>query len=78
MQKPKTTADLRATLFDCIEKVKSGQMAPSTAASVCKVSAQIVDTARLELDYSETLSRLDKQDQGITTGPLLLTQGEST
>lgn len=39
------------------------------------LSAEIIKTAQLELQYSLTVSRLDKQDQGVSPGPLVLTGG---
>ena len=71
--KNKTTADLRESLFDTMEKVKTKEIDPKQAAQVANVAKTIIDSARLELDHSKVLSKLDKDDQKIVTGPILLT-----
>jgi len=64
---------LRETLFDTLEKVKSGEIDPSEAKAIALLADKIIDTAEIELKYSEIVSKLDKEDQGISPGPLLLT-----
>ena len=71
-----TTESLRAILFDSIEKVRSGDMTVKEAKAVVDLSDRIISTAEVELRYSEVVSRLDKDDQGISPGPLLLTNGK--
>jgi len=71
--KNKTTADLRATLFQTIEALQKGEITAHEAKAVSNLSDQIIKTASLELEYSKTVSHLDKEDQGISPGPLLLT-----
>jgi len=67
-----TTEDLRHTLFDCINQIKSGCMEPEDGKVIAALSNQIVQTAKLELEYAETVSKLDADKQGVTPGPLLL------
>ena len=69
----KTTASLRGVLLDSIERVRSGGMEPREAKAIADLADRIIETADLELRYSEIVSRLDKDDQGISPGPLLLT-----
>jgi len=69
----KTTQDLRQTLFDAIEAVSSGKMETKDALTISKLADNIIKTADLELRYSKTCSELDMENQGITTGPILLT-----
>lgn len=71
--KNKTTADLRATLFQTIEALQEGKITANDAKAVSNLSDQIIKTAAIELEYSKTVSHLDKEDQGISPGPLLLT-----
>ena len=73
MSEKRTTETLRATLFDTLEMVKNGDMPPNDAKAIALIADNIIDTAELELRYSEVLSRLDMEDQGISPGPLLLT-----
>lgn len=69
-----TTEDLRKTLFDCIENVKTGKMHHQDARAVTALADKVIQTAKLEMEYAETLSRLDKEGQGVSPGPMLLTQ----
>ena len=69
----KTTATLRATLLDAIEQVRAGTMEPRRAKAIADLADQVIGTADLELRYSQIVSRLDKENQGISPGPLLLT-----
>ena len=73
MASKQTTEDLRQILFDCIEKVKDGSMGSSEAKAVTSLADKIIQSAKLELEYAQTVSRLDKEDQGINPGPLMLT-----
>lgn len=74
MASKQTTEDLRATLFDCIKQVRNGSMQSSEAKAVTALADKIIQTAKLEMDYAQTLSRLDKEQQEISVGPMLLTQ----
>ena len=67
-----TTADLRKTLLAAIEKVESGAMDGKEARDIAILADKVIQLSLLELKYSETLSRLDKEGQGISPGPLLL------
>lgn len=73
MTKSRTTASLRELLFDAIEKVASGDLDKEGAKSIALLAEKIIGTARLELDYAMTVSHLDQTEQGITPGPILLT-----
>jgi hypothetical protein len=70
----RTSEDLRETLFDTIEKVRSGAMEPKEANTIAALADRIIKTVEVELDYALACSKLDKQDQGVNPGPLLLTQ----
>lgn len=73
-RKKQTTEDLRMTLFDCIEKVKTGKMHHKDARAITVLADKVIQTAKLEMEYAETLSRLDKDGQGVSPGPMLLAQ----
>lgn len=73
MSKQRTTASLRELLFESIEAVKGGSMVVEQAKSVALLAEKIIGTARLELEYAMTVSHLDSQEQGISPGPILLT-----
>lgn len=72
--KAKTTETLRETLFDTLDDLKAGRIDHKEATVISKLADSIIKTADIELKYSKTISTLDKQDQGISPGPLLLTQ----
>lgn len=69
----KTTADLREELFRTIEGVRDGSITPAAAKSIGGLAENIIATADLEMRFSELVNKLDKDDQGISPGPLLLT-----
>ncbi|MGB5830854.1 MAG: hypothetical protein WBG92_02530 [Thiohalocapsa sp.] len=73
MPKNRTTADLRDMLFDAMEPVRDGSMASRDAKAIADLADKILDSAEMELKYSQVVSRLDKEDQGVSPGPLLLT-----
>ena len=73
MSAHRTTETLRDLLFNAIDKTINGDITPADARNVALLADKIIDTARLELQYSETVSRLDQQGQGVSTGPVLLT-----
>jgi len=76
MSRNRTTADLRETLFETLEGIKAGTVDPRQAKAIADVADRIIETADLELRYSEIVSRLDRDGQGISPGPLLLTDNK--
>lgn len=48
-----TINDLRATLFDTLQAVKSGDMDVDRAKAVCETSQTIINTAKAEIDYAK-------------------------
>lgn len=68
-----TTADLRAKLLDALDAVREGKLSATDAKAIANLAETAIATAELELRYSETLSKLDKDGQGVASGPLLLT-----
>lgn len=77
MNKSRTTADLRNLLWETIDGVRAGEVTPTAAKAVALGVEKIIETAELETRYAELLSRLDKDDQGVNPGPMLLTQGDT-
>lgn len=69
----RTTETLRDVLFQTLDDLREHKISDKDALAVCKLSAEIVKTAELELRMATTVSALDKQDQGVGVGPLLLT-----
>ena len=71
----RTTESLRDLLFQTIDDVRSGRMSANDAAAVGKLSNQVIETAKLEIQYAEACIELDAL--GITPGKLLLTEKKS-
>ncbi len=72
-KKHRTTEDLRDTLFDTIDGVRSGHIDTRQAKAVSDLADKIIKTADLEMDYARTCDQLDKSDNGILPRPMLLT-----
>lgn len=47
-----TINDLRTTLFDTLEQVKSGKMDPDRAKQICEIGQVIINSAKVEIDYA--------------------------
>lgn len=69
----RTTEDLRAMLFSAMERVDNGTMEPRAAKELSTLADRIIKTAEIELRYALVCSQLDRDEQGINPGPLLLT-----
>lgn len=72
----RTTETLRESLFQAIEDVRTGAIDRFQAREIGNLADKIVKSAEIELRYALTLSNLDRQDQGISPGPLLLTKSK--
>jgi hypothetical protein len=70
----RTSEDLREILFDSIDRVRQGSMEPKEAAIISNLADRIIRTVEVELNYALACSKLDKDDQGVSPGPLMLTQ----
>lgn len=74
MGKHRTTETLRDHLFVAIERVMEGTMERDAAMAVARLSDSIVTTVEAETRHALALSTLDKHQQDVTPGKLLLTQ----
>jgi hypothetical protein len=74
MSKNRTTETIRELLMDAMDKVALGKMEPKQAKALADLADRVIRTAEIELKYSQVISKLDKDGQGISPGPLLLTQ----
>lgn len=70
----RTTESLRETLFDTLDQLSTGETTPQQAAQVANLAQVIIKTAELEIKYVLTLDKLDRGEQGLSPGPLLLAQ----
>jgi hypothetical protein len=51
----KTLSDLRAALFDTLDKVKSGELELDKARTINDIGKTLVDTAKVEVQYLEVV-----------------------
>jgi hypothetical protein len=73
--KPKptrTTQGLRDILFDEIEELRSGDGDPTKSMAVANLAKQIVNTAKVELDFHRQMSEFAANGSDIKMGSLEL------
>jgi hypothetical protein len=51
----KNLSDLRAALFDTLEKVKSGQLELDKARTINEIGKTLIDSAKVEVNYLEVI-----------------------
>jgi hypothetical protein len=51
----KNLSDLRAALFDTLEKVKSGQIELDKARTINEIGKTLIDSAKVEVNYLEVI-----------------------
>lgn len=71
-EKQRTTAGLRDILFDEIESLRAEGGDPLRARAVATLAHQICGTARLEMQFQETMVRLQNQGANVNLGGLAL------
>lgn len=71
----RTSAGLRDTLFDAIEKVKNGDMTCGDAQAIALLSRSICQTVQLEIEVAKLRSESPKGDAKLIV-PAPLTLGE--
>lgn len=68
----RTTQGLRDILFDEIEELRSGNGDPTKSLAVANLAKQIVNTAKVELDFQRTLQQLSEGGKSVEMGSLRL------
>lgn len=66
-----STASLRSTLFEVLDKLVKGEIEHQDAIAACKVADNIVKSAALEIKFAEVSSQL--RESGIDVTPIRLT-----
>lgn len=69
----RTSADLREMLFQQMEAIQSGDADPVTAGALCRLSSEIVKTAKLELEFARDARAAGRPDIGVM--PIVLAEG---
>ena len=68
----RTTQGLRDILFDEIEQMRGKNGDPQRALSVANLAKQIVNTAKVELEFHRTIAALEDAGHTASLGTLLL------
>lgn len=64
------TSTLRDILFDELEALRDGTSEPKRAAAVAKLSAQIIGTAKVELDYHKLALQAKASGEELVLGSM--------
>lgn len=73
----RTTQGLRDVLFDEIEELRSGKGEPAKAMAIAQLAKQIINTARIEMDFVRTIAASEATGKPIGLGHLPLGTEES-
>ena len=73
----RTTQDLRDVLFDEIEELRSGKGNPAKAVAIAHLAKQIINTARIEMDFVRTIAASEATGKPIGLGHLPLGTDQS-
>ena len=68
----RTTNGLRDILFDEIERMQGKDADPTRALAVANLSKQIINTAKVEIDFHRALAGLQSANQDVALGTLEL------
>lgn len=72
--KRRSSAGLRNTLFETMDKLQKGEITPRHANATANLAAQIVDTVRLELEAEAQHERLGNRAEILPPDLLLVEQ----
>jgi hypothetical protein len=68
----RTSAGLRDALFDALQRVRDGEMAPEDAKAFAGLSKEIVSTVKLEIDVAKLRNEFPADAKLIIPAPLNL------
>jgi hypothetical protein len=68
----RTSQGLRDILFDEIDEMRSGEGDPTRALAIANIAKQILNTARVELDFHRVMKAAETEGEPITLGNLKL------
>lgn len=69
---PRTTKSLRDVLFDEIDDLRNGEGDPTRALAVANLAKQIINVAKVELDFHREVIRQQEKGNTITLGQMQL------
>lgn len=68
----RTTQGLRDILFDEIAELRTGEGDPSKSMAVANLAKQIVNTAKVELDFTRMIAQQESNGTPVNLGNLRL------
>ena len=68
----RTTQSLRDVLFDEIDELRNGDGDPTRALAVANLAKQIINVAKVELDFHREVIRQQERGNSITLGQMQL------
>lgn len=71
-QAGRTTQGLRDILFDEIDELRGGDGDPTKSLAVANLAKQIINTAKVELDFHRVMQSADAQGTPIALGNIQL------
>ena len=74
----RTSQGLRDILFDEIQELRNGNGDPTKAMAVANLAKQIINTAKVELDFHRTLAQHAEAGTPIKMGSLQLGSGKDS
>lgn len=73
----RTSQGLRDVLFDEIEELRNGNGDPTKSMAVANLAKQIINTAKVELDFHRQIAQHAEQGRPIKMGTLPLGSGNA-
>lgn len=68
----RTTQGLRDILFDEIDELRTGAGDPTKSLAVANLAKQIINTAKVELDFHRVIQMAESEGKPVTMGSLQL------
>jgi len=68
----RTTQGLRDILFDEIAQLRSAEGDPSRALAVAKLAQQIIGTAKIEMQFVQTMNTMPQDGKRVQIGSMKL------
>ena len=69
---PRTTEGLRNVLFDEIDELRGNNADPGKSMAVANIAKQIINTAKVELEFSRVMHSLAEDGHHVKLGNLQL------
>lgn len=73
----RTTQGLRDILFDEIDELRTGDGDPTKSLAVANLAKQIINTAKVELDFHRVIQMAESEGKPVQMGSLQLGSGNA-